>query len=509
LTEGIMRVHSAVDLYGIQNDKVLRYGYLNAQFETGFTNPIDAALRAFRQETTGVEKIDEVPYDFIRKRLSVVVKIENAHLMITKGSVKNIHEICKKVEMTSQELKPIENFRSDILTRLESFGNQGLRTLAVCYKDVTNDPIITKDDEKDMIFLGFILLFDPPKPGIRESLEQLRGNGVTLKLITGDNVCVAAFLGKQVGIATDICLTGADLRKMTDEALIQKVQSVTVFAEMEPYQKERIVKVLQKAGHTVGFLGDGINDASAMQTADVGISVDTAVDIARETADIVLMEKNINVLSDGIQEGRKTFGNTLKYIFITTSANFGNMFSVAAASGMLSFLPLLPKQILLINFLTDIPAIALSSDTVDSSFLKAPRKWDNIMIRNFMIVFGLLSAVFDILTFLLLKLVFQADIAQFRTAWFLECVLTELMIVFIIRSQHSVFNSKPSTLLVGIGILVTLLTFVLILPPFNSWLGFVQISPTMLVSIFALVALYGIASEFSKHLFFRKRSMRV
>ena len=305
-----------------------------------------------------------------------------------------------------------------------------------------------------MIFLGFILLFDPPKPGIEESLEKLRKNGVRLKLITGDNVRVAAFLAKQIGLATDDCLTGTDLRKMSDDALAKKAESITVFAEMEPFQKERIVKVLQKAGHTVGFMGDGINDASAMRTADVGISVDTAVDVARETADVVLMEKNLDVLCDGIQEGRKTFGNTLKYIFITTSANFGNMFSVAVASVMLPFLPLLPKQILLINFLTDIPAMTLSSDSVDAEFLKAPKKWDNVLIRNFMIVFGLISAAFDILTFSLLRLVFRVDNAQFRTAWFLECILTELLIIIIIRSQLPVYKSKPSRMLVVVTVLM-------------------------------------------------------
>jgi P-type Mg2+ transporter len=505
LTEGLVKVHSSVDVTGMHNDKVLRYGCWNAKFETGFTNPIDTALRAIPEETEGIEKIDEVPYDFIRKRLSVVVKTGENHLMITKGSVQSILEICDHVEIASQALKPIANYRGDILTRLEAFGNQGFRTLAVCYKDVTNDPVITKDDESGMIFLGFILLFDPPKLGIVESLEKLRKNGVRLKLITGDNVRVAAFLAKQIGLGTDDCLTGTDLRKMSDDALIKKAEFITVFAEMEPFQKERIVKVLQKAGHTVGFLGDGINDASAMRTADVGISVDTAVDVARETADIVLMEKNLDVLCDGIQEGRKTFGNTMKYIFITTSANFGNMFSVAVASVMLPFLPLLPKQILLINFLTDIPAMTLSSDSVDSEFLKAPKKWDNVLIRNFMIVFGLISAAFDILTFSMLRLVFHVDNAQFRTAWFVECILTELLIIIIIRSQLPVYKSKPSRILVMVNIMVVILAFVLIQSPFHALLGFAEISPVILSCILGIVLLYGLSSEFAKRMFFRKQ----
>ena len=296
-----------------------------------------------------------------------------------------------------------------------------------------------------------------------------------------------------------------DLRKMSDDALVKKAETITVFAEMEPFQKERIVKVLQKAGHTVGFMGDGINDASAMRTADVGISVDTAVDVARETADIVLMEKDLDVLCDGVQEGRKTFGNTLKYIFITTSANFGNMFSVAVASVMLPFLPLLPKQILLINFLTDIPAMTLSSDSVDSEFLNAPKKWDIVLIRNFMIVFGLISAAFDILTFSMLRLVFQVDNAQFRTAWFVECILTELLIITIVRSQLPVYKSKPSRMLVVVIILMALVAFILIQSPFHSLLGFAEISPTILSCILGIVLLYGLASEFAKRIFFRKR----
>jgi len=505
LTEGIVKVHSSVDVTNTHNDKVLRYGCWNAKFETGFTNPIDTALRASYNETDLVEKIDEVPYDFIRKRLSVVVKAEEKHLMITKGSVKSILDICDQVEVATQEFKPIANFRVDILGRLEDFGNQGFRTLAVCYKDVTNDPVITKDDESEMIFLGFILLFDPPKFGVEASLEKLRKSGVHLKLITGDNVRVAAFLARQIGLATDDCVTGSELRKMSDDALTKKAESITVFAEMEPFQKERIVKVLQKAGNTVGFLGDGINDASAMRTADVGISVDTAVDVARETADIVLMEKNLDVLYDGIQEGRKTFGNTMKYIFITTSANFGNMFSVAVASVMLPFLPLLPKQILLINFLTDIPAMTLSSDSVDAEFLKTPKKWDNVLIRNFMIVFGLISAAFDILTFSLLRLVFHVDNAQFRTAWFLECILTELLIIIIIRNQLPVYKSKPSRILVVVNILMVLVAFILIQSPFHSLLGFAKISPLILSCILGIVLLYGLASEFAKRIFFGKQ----
>jgi Mg2+-importing ATPase len=505
LTEGTIKVHSAVDIHGLPNDKVLRYASWNARFETGFTNPIDEALRNIFNEEDGVTKIDEVPYDFIRKRLSIVVKEGNDHLMITKGSLKNILQICNQVELVSDKVAPIGDFRGSILRQLESFGEKGFRTLGVCYKHVSSQQLITKEDEAGMTFLGFILLFDPPKAGVRQSLQTLRESGVDVKLVTGDNVRVAAFLANQIGLATKECLTGNDLIKMTDEALMKKAEAITVFAEMEPYQKERIVKVLQKAGHTVGFIGDGINDASAMRAADVGISVDTAVDVARETADIVLLEKDLAVLHDGIQEGRRTFGNTLKYIFLTTSANFGNMFSVAAASIMLPFLPLLPKQILLINFLTDIPAMALSSDSISSDFLKSPKRWNNVVIRNFMIVFGLISAVFDILTFTVLLAVFDADMAQFRAAWFVECVLTELLFIIIIRSHLPVYKNKPSKALIAIIVLVILASFFIMTSPFNLWMEFGKLSAKIFVAMLILVVFFGIATEIAKQIFFKNQ----
>jgi Mg2+-importing ATPase len=435
----------------------------------------------------------------------VVVKNGADHVMITKGSVKNILEICSQVELSDNHMAPIADNLQSILKKLEEFGDQGFRTLGVCYKNMNSDRVITKDDENGMIFLGIVLLFDPPKAGVSESLKRLRESGVQVKLITGDNVRVAAYIGERIGLVSGECLTGSDLRQMTDEALSKKVESIEIFAEMEPYQKESIIKVLHKAGHAVAFLGDGINDASAMQAADVGISVDTAVDIARETADVVLLERNLDVLYDAIQEGRKTFGNTLKYIFITTSANFGNMFSVAGASVMLPFLPLLPKQILLINFLTDIPTMALSSDTVGKNFLTRPKHWNNALIKNFMIVFGLISAAFDILTFAVLRAVFHADAALFRTAWFVECILTEVLFVFIVRSHRPLHKSNPGRLLIAINAFVIVATFGIISSPLGRSMEFVAMPASILITVLVLVILFVLASEFAKQIFFRKQ----
>lgn len=508
LTEGIVKVHSGVDVNGNPSDKVLQYAYWNALFETGFTNPIDEAIRAINLQQENVTKVDEVPYDFIRKRLSVVVNVNNCHLMITKGAVKNILSACKSIAVANDEIKSLEEFRDELLKKYEEFGKQGFRTIGIAYKDVTTDPIITKDDEYELTFLGFLLMFDPPKPEARQSLQDLKTSGISIKLITGDNLSVASYLGKQVGLPAEECLTGSQLRLMSDEALLHQVERITIFAETEPDQKERIVRILQKSGHTVGYIGDGINDASAMKTADVGISVDTAVDIARETADIVLLQRDLDVLQEGVREGRKTFLNTLKYIFITTSANFGNMFSVAGASLFLPFLPLLPKQILLINFISDLPAMALTSDAVEKENLHIPQKWNSTLIRNFMIVFGLQSTVFDFLTFYMLYILFKADISEFRTGWFIECVMTELMILLIIRSGRPFLKSRPGKYLVSISIFVAVLTYILTFQPFASWLGLVQLPVKMLAGVFLLVVLYSLTAEYTKRLFFRRHSFQ-
>ncbi|HEX5171414.1 MAG TPA: magnesium-translocating P-type ATPase [Cyclobacteriaceae bacterium] len=506
LTEGIIKVQHTVDGEGNPCDKVRNYAFLNANLETGFTNPMDEAIRNIPDVPfQGYEKMDEVPYDFIRKRLSIAVSFQDKHLLITKGAVNNILDVCTTAEFAHGETIALEQVRNQIKKTQEDYCARGFRTIGLCYKDITGDPVIDKNDECEMTFLGIVVLSDSLKAGISDTIKNLKGLGIQLKLITGDHELVAAYISSRIGLKSDDLLTGSRLRKMTDEALAIKVNEVNVFAETEPDQKERIVRALQKAGNVVGYIGDGINDASALQAADVGISVDTAVDVARETADIVFLQNDLNVLREGILEGRRTFINTLKYIFITISANFGNMFSVAGTSLFLPFLPLLPKQILLLNFLSDFPAMAISSDAVDPESLSKPQRWNTKFIRNFMIVFGIESSLFDFITFGTLLYFFHADVDHFRTGWFLESVITEIIILLIIRTRRPFMKSKPSKYLIWTSALVAILTIALPYLPYSNLLGLDPLPLSLILGIITITIIYVITAEFTKQLFFKSK----
>ena len=396
LTEGSVHVQSALDVEGAPSEKVLLYAYLNAFYETGFPNPIDAAIRTHRQfDLAGYRKVDEIPYDFLRKRLSVLVAHEATHLLVTKGALANVLAVCGSAETAGGTIVEITAMRGRIQQHFEECSNQGCRTLGVAYKNMGSESRLSKDHEASMTFVGFLVLFDPPKPNILETIVRLKNLGVALKVITGDNHLVAANVSQQMGLAQTKIITGPDLHHLSDEALLTRVVDVDVFAEIEPNQKERIILALRKAGNVVGYMGDGINDASALHAADVGISVDSAVDVAKEAADIVLLDKDLGVLVQGVREGQTTFANTLKYVFMATSANFGNMFSMAEVSLFLPFLPLLPKQILLTNLLTDVPEMTIATDRVDDAMVDYPRRWDITAIRKFMLTFGIMSSVFD------------------------------------------------------------------------------------------------------------------
>lgn len=449
-----------------------------------------------------ITKKDEIPYDFIRKRLSVVVKTTSGHIMITKGAVANILQCCKTVE-AENGIKDITGFEEEIMNQFRLFSEQGLRTIAICYKDIDGSDIITKDDESDMTFLGFVTLFDPPKKDIDQSLVRLREVGIRLKLISGDNQLVVRYLAKAIRLDTTEVIVGADLLKISEEALLLKVNHVDVFAEIEPMQKERIIKALQKTGHAVGFLGDGINDAGAIKAADVGISVDTAADITKDVADIVLLDKSIEVIWDGVMEGRKTFMNTLKYIFITTSANFGNMLSMAVASLILPFLPLLAAQVLLNNFLSDLPALAIGTDNVDQEGLKSPKRWNMQYIQRFMMVFGLQSFLFDVITFGFLLYYFHANTLSFRSGWFTESLITQVMILLIIRTRFHLWQSRPGKWLLLITTAVVLLAVLLPYLPFSSYFELYPLPGGMLAGILLIAALYLISAEGIKKLVLR------
>jgi Mg2+-importing ATPase len=506
LTEGRVRVHAYEDLAGHDNEKVLFYAYLNAFFETGFTNPIDAAIRSQRQwDLTGYQKLDEIPYDFARKRLSVLIEKDGTRLLITKGAVPNVLEACSAVQTADGAVTDLQSEREVIEQRFQEFGSQGFRALGVAYRDVGTETRITKDHEVDMIFLGFLIFSDPVKAGVADAIRELKQLGISLKIISGDNRRVAAYVSREVGLTDADILTGSELREITNEALLVLARDVDVFAEIEPNQKERIILALKKSGNVVGFMGDGINDASALHAADVGISVESAVDVAKEAADIVLLEKNLRVLVEGVQEGRTTFANTLKYVFMATSANFGNMFSMAGASLFLPFLPLLPKQILLTNLLTDLPEMAIATDRVDEELVKEPRRWDIKFIRKFMITFGIVSSLFDFLTFGALLFLLRANVDHFRTGWFMESVVSASLIVLVIRTRQPFFKSKPSTPLWIATVLVILVT--VLLPYIElSWVfGFASMPREFLLVLVGILVLYIIAAEMAKKLFYHRQ----
>ncbi|MCZ7396297.1 MAG: magnesium-translocating P-type ATPase [Candidatus Methanoperedens sp.] len=505
LTEGVVRVHSTLDVEGKESEKVLFYAYLNAFFQTGFANPIDSAIRSFSQfKMPGYQKLDEVPYDFVRKRLSILVSKDDKHLMVTKGALQNVLAVCSSAEISNGKIADIATVKEQIQQCYEKQSSKGLRILGVAYRDIGSDSIITKDHEAAMTFLGFIVLFDPPKPGIADTINQLHHLGITLKIITGDNKLVAANVGKQVGLTGPSILTGQDVRQMSDEALLGRVNDVNIFADIEPNQKERIILALKKTGNVVGYMGDGINDASALHVADVGISVDSAVDVAKDAADIVLLEKDLGVLVQGVREGRMTFANTLKYVFMATSANFGNMFSMAGVSLFLPFLPLLPGQILLTNLMTDIPEMTIATDSVDGEMVDHPRRWDIGFIRNFMLVFGILSSVFDILTFGALFFILHAATDQFRTGWFMESVISASMIVLVIRTKKPFFKSIPGKYLSAATLLIVASASLFPFMPIGKVFGFSQLPISFLLIMGLIVAFYIIAAEIVKAVFYRR-----
>ena len=504
LTEGTMRFKGARDVEGNNSDRALLYAYVNSSYQTGFTNPIDDAVRASQQfDLAQWKKIDEVPYDFVRKRLSILAAHNTERVMITKGAVRNVLDVCSTVEAAG-ESRDIADERDRIERQFAALGADGFRTLGLAYKRVDGCHRITKTDETGMTFLALLVFFDPPKEDVADVVRDLKTLGITVKVITGDNTPVATSITRGVLGAEPAVLTGKDLHVMTNTALRSRANTIDVFAEIEPSQKERIITALRQSGNTVGFLGDGINDAPALHASDVGISVNSAVDVAKEAASVVLLEKDLSVLSAGVREGRRTFANTLKYIFMTTSANFGNMFSMAGAALFLPFLPLLPKQILLNNFLTDFPAMAISTDSVDLDQLEKPQVWDIRFIRNFMIIFGIVSSIFDFLTFGALVFVLKSGPDEFRTGWFVESVMTEVLIIVVMRTWKPFYRSRVSRPLLIAMIVVLVITLALPYSPLSGLLGLQPLALSSLMLLSLITLLYVAASELAKRLLYSK-----
>jgi len=503
LTEGSLQVRGTPGPSGEPDPFVAQLAYWNALFESGYSNPVDEALRQLGTGNENTpEKTGEVPYDFIRKRLSVAIKTDSEQILITKGAFDQVTAICTRVRTATAITEPLADHQDSLQQLYTHYGEQGLRCLGVCYKPLKKG-FISKEDERDMIFAGFILLHDPLKQGISEVLNTLHQQGVQLKVITGDNRNIALTTALGLGIAKPRIATGSELNNMSEEALAHQVKHISIFAEVEPLQKERIIRALRKS-YTVAYMGDGINDVAALNAADVGISVSNAVEVAREAADFVLLEKDLGVLSAGIQEGRTTFANTLKYIYCTTGATFGNMISVATASLLLPFLPMLPKQILLTNFLTDFPYLSVASDRVDAEQVRKPGRWKLSTIRNYLLIFGLHSSVFDVLTFLLLLYGWEFRDALFQTGWFVESVLTELCILLIIRTRLPLLHSRPGKYLLWLSAGTIVLTLLLPWLPFADMAGLVPLPLCALGTILLLVILYVVTAEKLKQWFFRK-----
>jgi Mg2+-importing ATPase len=507
LTQGVVQLDGALDVRGQPSDAVLRCAYLNAHYQTGISNPLDEAILAHAQpDVTGVSKVDEIPYDFVRKRLSVVVQEGQQCTLVTKGALETMLAACSQVRDDEHVLPLDEAQHAAILRRYEEWSGQGLRVLGVATKSVPLQSVYHRSEEHDLTFTGFLLFFDPPKPGVIETIARLRKLGVELKIITGDNDLVARHTAEAVGLTVTGLLTGAQLDEMRDEALWHMAERTNLFAEVDPNQKERIILTLQKTGHVVGYMGDGINDAPALHAADVGISVEKAVDVAKEAADFVLLEQDLQVLERGIREGRRTFANTLKYIFTTVSANFGNMLSMAGASLFLPFLPLLPKQILLNNFLSDFPAMTIAGDSVDPELVEGPHRWNVKYIRNFMLVFGAVSSVFDYLTFGTLLYIVRASPEQFRTAWFIESLLTELFVALVVRTQRPFFRSRPGRALWMSTVAMVAVALVIPYLPFAAVVGFTPLPWWLMLTVLCITAGYVLATEVAKKVFYARNA---
>jgi Mg2+-importing ATPase len=502
LTEGVVKMQGAWDCDGQPSTEVLELAAINAALQAGLVNPLDDAILTERRPSLdGLTKLAEIPYDFVRKRLSVVVNGVDGPRLITKGAVEHVVSACttRAVGAALDEASRIA-----LRNRAADWAREGTRVLAVATRRVPPRSTYSRDDERDLELAGFVTFFDRPKAGVSDAIAGLRQLGVDIKLITGDSGAVAAHVAAAVDLPGRRILTGAQLDELHDEALWHAAERTDLFVEVDPNQKERIILALKKTGHVVGFLGDGINDAPAMHAADTSLSVEGAVDVAREAADFVLLERDLDVIRRGIEEGRRTFANTLKYVLTTTSANLGNMLSMAVASLFLPFLPLLAGQVLLNNFLSDVPAIGLADDSVDPELVARPRRWDMRFLRRFMVEFGCLSSLFDFITFGLLLWVMSAGPELFRTGWFVESLLTELVIALVVRTRRPFWRSRPGDLLLWSSVAVMALTFLVPFLPRASMLGFTPLPAGVLLSLVTVAALYVGSTEILKVSFYRR-----
>jgi len=499
LTAGTMSLDRSLDPFGNPSQRPLELAYLNSKFETGIRSPLDEVILHQTPPNTGdYTKCDEIPFDFERRRLSVVVERQSQRVLITKGAPEGIFPLLSGYELAGK-LEPIgEDAAKRFHQTTDELNSQGFRSLAVAYVDVPVCPTYAVGDERNLILAGFLSFADEPLADAAQALASLRQDGVELKVISGDNDRVTGHVCAEVGVEAGEIITGDDMDRMTDPALAHVAEETRVFARISPVQKNRILLALKHCGHAVGFMGDGINDAPSLHAADVGISVSSAVDVARASADVILVEPGLRVLHDGIIEGRKAFGNVMKYLLMGTSSNFGNMFSMAGASLFLPFLPMLPTQILLNNLLYDLAQLTIPTDNVDETYLRKPQHWDIGLIRNFMIFIGPISSIFDFLTFYVLLHFFHTSEAQFHTGWFVESLATQTLVLFVIRTSKNPLRSHPSNPLMASCLAVVAIGIYLPFSPFAGALGFTPLPATFFAFLAVATGVYLLLVEVAK-----------
>ena len=512
LTEARIHLERHLDGLGRESERVLQLAYVNSFFETGLKSPLDDAILEHNEiDVTGWSKLDEVPFDFERRRVSVLVDNGQRRMLVVKGAPEDILRLCTSYEGSSDtDLLPLdEAATASIRALFDSLGRDGFRVLGIAWRQVETDhPHAVVGDETKLVFSGFAAFLDPPKESAKKALTDLAASGISVKIVTGDNELVTEHICGQLGLSITGILTGAAIQSMDDQALVGQVERVNLFCRVTPAQKNRIILALKKRGHTVGYLGDGINDAPSLHSADIGISVDSAVDVAKAAAEMILLDRDLGVLQQGVIEGRRTFGNIMKYIMMGTSSNFGNMFSMAGGSLFLPFLPMLPTQILLNNLLYDMSEIPIPMDNVDEEYLVRPRQWDINFVRKFMLTVGPISSIFDFITFFVMIKFFHAGESLFHTGWFIESMATQVLVIFIIRTNKNPLKSRPNQWLTICSLIVVALAVLLPFTPLAGLLGFVAPPPLFFLVLTGMVILYLLIVEQVKQWFYRHYGSR-
>jgi Mg2+-importing ATPase len=505
LTEARIHLERHLDAGGKESQRVLELAYYNSFFETGLKSPLDDAILEHQEiDPKAWHKIDEVPFDFERRRVSVLLEQAGNRLLVVKGAPEDVLRLSETCEVDGAACPLDPATRAKANEVFESLSKEGFRVLGVASRPVPMDhPHAVVGDESALVFTGFAAFLDPPKESAKRALADLAAGGVTVKIVTGDNELVTQHVCHELGMPILGVLTGAQIQQMDDQALMAQVEQVNLFCRVVPAQKNRVILAIKRRGHVVGYLGDGVNDATALHSADIGISVDSAVDVAKDSADMILLEQDLGVINAGVLEGRRTYGNIMKYIMMGTSSNFGTMFSMAGAALLLPFLPMLPLQILLNNLLYDVSEIPIPLDNVDQEYLIKPHHWDMKFIRNFMLVMGPVSSVFDFLVFFILLRQFHAGAAMFHTGWFVESLATQVLVIFVIRTRGNPFKSHPNAWLVATSLAVTALALVLPYTPAAAHLGLVPLPGSFFLVLAAILVTYLLAAEGIKHWFFR------